>query len=98
MSVRKKPYHKFPWHPVELTKSEARGLQAVFAGVASDVQQKKALETIVNKICAVNDLEFRPDEMGGERASAFAGGKRFAGEQIRKWLFATGAEIEALPD
>jgi hypothetical protein len=73
-------------------------MNALAAGIASDIQQRKALAFIVNNICATEDMEFRPEEFGGDRASAFAGGKRFVGNQIRKWLFATGEMIEALPE
>ena len=88
----------FPWHPVEPTKSQARAIKALADGSASEVQQKSAMAFIVNRICGIEDMEFRPEEFGGDRASCFAGGKRFVGNQIRKWLFATGEMIEALPE
>ena len=85
-----------PWFPVEPTQVQARAIKAMATGEASEVQQKIAMAFIVNKLCAVEDMEFRPEEFGGDRASCFAGGKRFVGNQIRKWLFATGEMIEAL--
>jgi len=91
-------YDAFPWTPVSLKKDEARAIAAVARGEGSDIQQKKAISVIISRICAADDMEFRPDDKGGERATVFAGGKRFAGEQIRKWVFATGTMIEDCPD
>jgi hypothetical protein len=93
-----KAANKHPWDITPLTKDEARAFSALREGVASDIQQKRAIEVIVNKLCAMDDLEFRPDDAGGERASAFAAGKRHVGLQLRKWLFANGSLIESLPD
>jgi len=87
-----------PWFPVEPTQQQARAIKSLAEGSASEVQQKIAMAFIVNKICAIEDQEFRPEEFGGERASCFAGGKRFVGNQIRKWLFASGEMIEALSE
>jgi hypothetical protein len=87
-----------PWHPVKLSKSEARAIQALYEGNASEPQQRKALELFITRFGAADDLEFRPDEFGGERASCFASGRRFVGQQMRRWALATGAEIESLPD
>lgn len=98
MTRRKDLPAPMPWSPVTLTKDDARALHALGQGVASDYQQKKALSIIVDRICGYDDMEFRPDDMGGERASTFASGKRFAGKQIQKWIFATGSMIERCPD
>jgi hypothetical protein len=87
-----------PWHPVRLSKHEARAIKALYDGKASEPQQQKALELFIKVFGSADDLEFRPDEMGGERASCFASGRRFVGQQIRKWALATGNDIEALPD
>lgn len=87
-----------PWFPVEPTQQQARAVKALADGSASEVQQKIAMSFIVNRICGIEDMEFRPEEFGGERASCFAGGKRFVGNQIRKWLFASGEMIEALSE
>lgn len=88
----------FPWVPPTPTKRQARALASVARGVAAEDQQKLAMSFIVNAICQVDDMEFRPEEFGGRDASAFAAGKRFVGTQIRKWIFATGEMVEALPD
>lgn len=87
-----------PWFPPQLTKNEARAIKAVWEGVASEPQQKKVIELIIKRFACADDLEFRPDDMGGERASNFASGKRFVGEQVRKWALASGSMIESLPD
>ncbi|MDM9629536.1 hypothetical protein QTL95_26995 [Rhizobium sp. S152] len=85
-----------PWHPVgvradnnapandlEIRKADCASLQALAAGVATEEQQKRAFGAILH-ICGVNDLEFLPDEHGGERDSAFKSGKRHVGLQLRK--------------
>jgi hypothetical protein len=90
-----KPRYR-PWLPVtvgpdtdtpathlEIRKSDCAALQAVHAGIANEDQQKRAFAAILH-ICAVNDLEFLPDEHGGERGSTFKGGMRHVGAQLRK--------------
>jgi hypothetical protein len=57
-------------------------LQALARGEATDIQQVEILEYLITAVCATYDLSFRPDEMGGQRASDFAEGKRFIGLQL----------------
>jgi hypothetical protein len=85
-----------PWLPVTVNadnsdpatdlvirKVDCVALQAVWAGVANEDQQKRAILTMMH-ICGVNDLEYLPDEHGGERDSTFKSGKRHVGLQLRK--------------
>jgi len=67
----------------EISSAQARSIRAVAGGEASGDEQKIAIAAIMH-ICGVNDLEFLPDEHGGERDSAFKSGKRFVGLQLRK--------------
>lgn len=67
-------------------KGELRALTALSEGVANEEQQKRALDAILINICGMHDLSFFPDEMGGERATAFAEGKRYVASQIMKLL------------
>lgn len=72
-----------PWYPVEITSQYARICQAIREGNATEEQQQKFMNWLLNDVCAVNDLEFRPDS---DRATVFASGRRFVGMQIRKHL------------
>jgi len=71
-----------PWEPPQLSKSDYYAIKALYAGNASEGQQKR-LWALLMLISAVEDLEFRPGP-DGDRASAFAGGKRFVGQQFIK--------------
>jgi hypothetical protein len=75
-----------PYDPVKFTKSQASAIQAVAAGIADDRQQRRALDCILTSVCDLNGLSYRPDEAGGERATAFAEGKRFVALQLCKAL------------
>jgi hypothetical protein len=74
-----------PWVPPIYDEQTMRAFQAVGAGIANADQQKIMIRHLM-ELTACYDLSFRPDEHGGERASAFAEGKRFVGLQIRKML------------
>lgn len=91
--------HEFPWYPVVqsfptadkakglvLTKAEVIAIKSLEAGVANDHQQKLALKAIVDKVCGVRDMSFRPGGEDGRRATDFAEGKRFVGEQLTRAL------------
>lgn len=80
------------------SKDVARAFKAMRAGKASDIQQLMVLDFIINDICRCDDLEFRPEQEGGYAATAFASGKRFAGQQVRSLAEASGRFIESLPD
>jgi hypothetical protein len=83
-----------PWKPVvvnerglenhSITKTQALALRAMAHGQANEEQQKLAVDTIVNKLCGLNDLSFRPDDHGGQRETDFAEGKRFVGAMVRR--------------
>ncbi|MGV2099048.1 hypothetical protein [Rhizobium sp. 21-4511-3d] len=85
-----------PWHPVsvrsdndqprdhlEIRKADCVAIQAIASGTASEDQQKRGFAAILH-ICAISDLEYLPVEFGGERDSAFKGGMRHVGLQLRK--------------
>ena len=74
----------FPWTPVEFSKYDASAIQALARGEASDRQQQRALNWILNNLCELHGLSYRPDEGGGDRGTAFAEGKRFVALQICK--------------
>lgn len=70
-----------PWDPLELDEYEIRAIKALATGTASDAQQKRALDVIINKFAGTYDQSFRPGP-DGHRATDFAEGKRFVGNRI----------------
>jgi hypothetical protein len=85
-----------PWHPTKVNKGndlpiaadeirrcDAVAIQAVAKGVASEDQQKMALAAIFH-VCGINEMDWMPEEHGGDRETSFAAGKRFVGLQLRK--------------
>jgi len=76
----------YPWTPVPFKKADVIALQNLSQGNASDLQQKRVLAWILNSVCELHGLSFRPEDMGGTRATDFAEGKRFAALQICKVL------------
>lgn len=79
--MARKPLNRVPWEPLEIDEYEIRALKAVANGVASDAQQKRAIEVIVHKFAGTYDQSFRPGP-DGHRATDFAEGKRFVGNRI----------------
>lgn len=80
MAAQKKapPYLDAPY---EL--ADANALQALARGEADSEQQKRALDWIIH----VAGFTYQPTFFPGEPdASAFAAGRRFAGQQIVKML------------
>lgn len=77
-----KPPPGAPWAPTEYELSDVGAIQAMAKGEARSDQQQQALRFIVEQICKVYDLSYRPDS---ERDTAFAEGKRFVGTQIVKF-------------
>ncbi len=75
-----------PWLPVAFDKASVHALRAMSHGTASEDQQKRALEFIVRELCETDGLSFRPDDMSGAHATAFAEGKRYVGLQVRKFI------------
>lgn len=75
-----------PWNEPHYSKSDVVALQLVAAGKGTDHHQKRVIDLLINKIAATYDLSFRPDALGGDRATAFAEGKRFVGAQVVKLL------------
>jgi hypothetical protein len=71
--------------PGVLRKADISALFAVSQGVANEDQQKRAIAAI-HKIACTGDMEYRPDELGGDRDTAFAGGKRYVGLQLDKLI------------
>lgn len=73
-----------PWRPADYEVADVAAIQAVANGRASEDQQCRAMRYIIETVCGTYDASFRPDAMGGERATAFAEGKRNVGLQLVK--------------
>ncbi len=72
--------------PAPYDKNVLMAVRAVVNGAANDGQQKMAMDWIINSVCNYYDLSYRPDGMGGARATDFHEGRRFCGAQIVKML------------
>jgi hypothetical protein len=72
-----------PWKPSEWEIADAAAIQALGRGTASEEQQKRALQFIVNTLAGTYDGSFRPGP-DGERVTSFAEGKRHVGLQLVK--------------
>jgi hypothetical protein len=70
-----------PWDIPPADEYDIRAVKALAAGVASDGQQKRALDWIIRCAAGTYDLSFRPG-VDGHRATDFSEGKRFVGLQL----------------
>ena len=73
-----------PWLPVPYEPADVVAIQAVFAGRADEIQQKRAMKWITETAAGVYDLPFRPGGEDGRRDTDFACGRAFVGSQILK--------------
>jgi hypothetical protein len=82
--VSQKPWiaKTHPWEPADYDDQVIYAVRALEKGVANDGQQK-LFWAWLQYMTGADDLSFRPGE-GGERATSFAEGKRFVGQQVRK--------------
>lgn len=84
--IRKALQEHAPWMPVQPELADVAALQALSRGQATEAQQKMALDFFINKASRYYDLSFRPGGHEGDRDTAFAEGRRFAGQQTVKML------------
>lgn len=73
--------------------ADAKALQAVAKGEANADQQKRAIAWIINQGCRTNLCSFHPGGQEGDRATAFAEGRRLPGRHI---LVLVNTNIETL--
>lgn len=71
------------WHPPSYDKADVRAIQAIAQGNASEQEQRRALDWIVNTAAATYDEPFRP---GKPDAVAYMLGRRSVGLAIVKLL------------
>lgn len=72
--------------PASYEPADVYAIRALYEGKASEEQQRRAFEWIVRHACQIYELSYRPGADEGDRATAFAEGRRFAGLQISKLL------------
>lgn len=77
--IRTRKHGARPHAPSPCDSYDVYALKALAAGSASESQQKRALNWILNYCCGVPDNTYYPDS---ERDSIFASGKRFVGLEI----------------
>jgi hypothetical protein len=93
VTARKKVPTREPWKPSDYDVADVGALQQCYRGEAMPHQQKRALDYVIDTLCATYDLSFRPGP-DGERETAFAEGKRWVGLQIVKLLNANTANLK----
>lgn len=74
-----------PWEPADYDENVTYAIRALHTGTANAAQQKTFWQWF-QYACGSDDISFRDDAHGGQRATDFAEGKRFMGQQIRKHL------------
>lgn len=70
--------------PAPYEKADILAIRACLAGVASEAQQKRAMDWIITRAANLYDMSYRDQVDGGVTATAFHEGRRFVGSQIVK--------------
>lgn len=70
--------------PADYTPDQCHAVYKLSIGEATPEQQLKAFDWIINNACMTYDLAFRSGGLEGDRDTAFASGRQFAGQQIIK--------------
>lgn len=91
------PHPPEPWLPVPFAKADAYAIKALARGEATEEQQKRALEWFVYTASVADDLSYRPG-VDGDRATAFAEGRRFVGLQTLKLVNIRSDVLEKMRD
>jgi hypothetical protein len=86
--MARKPVHQ-PWHPAPWKPEDAYALQALAKGIASEGQQKRALDWIIRCAGTYEPTFF----VGQQDATNFAEGSRYVGLQVVKLVNMPAAVI-----
>ena len=84
------------WMPVDYDLPTVAAIKALAAGTATDVQQRLAVQWVIETVAGTYEPSFRSDADGGDRETAFAEGRRFCGLQIVKIINLAPALVAAL--
>lgn len=68
-----------PYKPPLYENADVFAIQALAEGAATEDQQKRALNWIINDCCKTYDISYRP---GKPDDTVFAEGKRYVGTQL----------------
>lgn len=74
----------WPWQLPVVVNADVYALQAMAKGIANEFQQKHAWDFITRVLCRPDFMSFYPGGEDGKRASDFAEGKRWVGNQLRR--------------
>ena len=74
------------WIPALYEPADVEALQAVYGGVATPYQQRRALDWIINSAAETYGEAFRSEADGGDRETTYALGRVFVGRQVVKLL------------
>lgn len=80
------PKTRLPWQlPVaEIPHDAVVAIKALADGAADQFQQRTAFAFIRDGLCEVEKMSFWPGGEDGRRATDFAEGKRWVGDQLRR--------------
>lgn len=76
------PEAPLPWAEPVWSRADCVALKHLSNGTADEFAQKRALNWIINTLCETYGLSYRPNPDGGTRATDFALGKQFVGQQL----------------
>lgn len=85
-----------PTKPPDYDSHDIMALKALEAGNANEGQQQRALRWIIHGAADTYGLSFRNGGEEGRRATDFAEGRKFVGQQIVKMVNMPGAVLDAL--
>lgn len=80
---RKPRTERKPWHPAPYDAEHVHALQALAKGEAGPIEQKRALDWIVNRAAMTYDEPFDPES---SRSTDYVLGRRSVGLQIVKLI------------
>lgn len=83
------------YSPAPYRKIDIYALKALAKGEASEGQQRRVLDWIIQQAAGTYDVSYRSSS---DRDTAFAEGRRFVGLQIVKLLNLPSATIEKVKD
>lgn len=75
-----------PHEPVDLKEEELVAVQGALKTLHADPKHAVAMRFIMERLCGLYDNTYRPGGLEGDRASAFAAGRQYVGQQMRKFI------------
>lgn len=83
-----------PHRPAEYDEAVIMAVRAFSEGKANDGQQATVWNWLLHAVCQVEGMSYRAGGIEGQRATDFAEGKRYVGNQLRKMLNPITLEAE----